>query len=293
MTNPIGLNKFTNVDTEIPFSFSKHSSIGVGGNAKIGYFPKTIPACTALLCYLRKENIHYQVVGNMTNVLPMDGERDTVIVCTKKLNGTQTGKSIFVEAGVMSGAFLNACRSAKLSGGEFLVGIPCTIGGALYMNAGVREGYMADIVDSVLVWREGKTEILSLSECAYSYKHSVFMQNKDVILGATFRLTESDSGKIEEKKRYFLEKRAHLPKGKSMGCVFKNPSGYFAGGLIENAGLKGFRIGGAHVSKTHANFILNDKNATAKDIMSLITLIKKRVFEKYNVELQEEIRYLK
>ncbi len=280
------------IEVENFFDFSRHSSIGVGGKVAQAFFPKNIPEISALLCFLSEKELPYTVVGNMTNLLPPDSGFEKIVISTKKLNGIQGGGGLFAEAGVMSGSFLNACREAKKTGGEFLVGIPCTLGGALYMNAGVKEGYIAEIVDSVLVWREGKTTLLSVEECGYSYKNSVFMQNKDVILGATFRLKEGSIEEIERKKRMLLERRAHLPKGKSMGCVFKNPKGFFAGALIEDAGLKGARIGGAAVSETHANFILNDKNATANDIRLLIGLIKKTVFEKYSINLEEEIEYL-
>lgn len=286
-------NFFKDIQQESPFDFSRHSSIGVGGCAKTAYYPNSISQMKALLTWLYEEKISYYVVGNMTNILPTDKTTDTVIVCTKKLTGMQAQNCVFVEAGVMSGCFLNGCREAKKSGAEFLVGIPCTLGGALYMNAGVKERYIAEIVESVLVFREGKMELLSQKECGYSYKTSSFMDGKSVILGATLHLTDGDRERIEKEKRYFLEKRAHLPKGKSMGCVFKNPNGETAGALIEKAGLKGARFGGAFISNTHANFIINDKNATAADVKDLIALIKKTVFEKYKVSLEEEIRYLR
>ena len=280
------------IQQEIPFDFARHSSIGVGGHAKIAYYPKNIFQMKALLSYLNESKTTYYVVGNMSNVLPCDEDTDKVIVCTKGLTGMQVNNCVFVEAGVMSGAFLNACREARKIGAEFLVGIPCTIGGALYMNAGVKERYMAEIVESVLVFKDGKMELLSQKECCYGYKKSSFMDGKSIILGASLRLQNGDSEVIEKEKRYFLEKRAHLPKGKSMGCVFKNPNGATAGALIENVGLKGCRIGGAFISNAHANFIINDKNATSTDVQALIALIKKTVFEKYKIQLEEEIRYL-
>ena len=118
------------------------------------------------------------------------------------------------------------------------------------------------------------------------------MENGDVILGATLRLQDGTLAEIEERKRYYTARRAHLPTGKSMGCVFKNPDNRSAGELIEKSGLKGMRVGGAVVSEKHANFILNDNNATPADIKSLIMLIKNAVFAQYGVALQEEIRYL-
>lgn len=277
---------------ESPFSFTKHSSIGCGGMAKAVFYPKNVIELCKLVDCLKKDGIGYYVLGNLTNVLPPDGDSDRVIIRTKNLNGILFSKEIFVYAGVTSGAFLQACKRNGKTGGEFLCGVPCTIGGALYMNAGADGRYINEIVENVLVYNDGKTRVVSLDECQYSYKHSVFMENGDVILGATLRLKDGTSEEIEERKRYYTERRAHLPTGKSMGCVFKNPDNRSAGELIEKSGLKGMRVGGAVVSEKHANFILNDNNATPTDIKSLIMLIKNAVFAQYGVALQEEIRYL-
>ena len=277
---------------ESPFSFTKHSSIGCGGLAKAVFYPKNVIELCKLVDCLEKDGIAYYVLGNLTNVLPPDGDSDRVIIRTKNLNGILFSKEIFVYAGVTSGAFLQACKRNGKTGGEFLCGVPCTIGGALYMNAGADGRYINEIVENVLVYNDGKTRVVSLDECQYSYKHSVFMENGDVILGATLRLQDGTSEEIEERKRYYTERRAHLPTGKSMGCVFKNPDNRSAGELIEKSGLKGMRVGGAVVSEKHANFILNDNNATPTDIKSLIMLIKNAVFAQYGVALQEEIRYL-
>jgi len=277
---------------ESPFSFTKHSSIGCGGLAKAVFYPKNVIELCRLVDCLKKDGIAYYMLGNLTNVLPPDGDSDRVIIRTKNLNGILFSKEIFVYAGVTSGAFLQACKRNGKTGGEFLCGVPCTIGGALYMNAGADGHYINEIVENVLVYNDGKTRVVSLDECQYSYKHSVFMENGDVILGATLRLQDGTSEEIEERKRYYTERRAHLPTGKSMGCVFKNPDNRSAGELIEKSGLKGMRVGGAVVSEKHANFILNDNNATPTDIKSLIMLIKNAVFAQYGVALQEEIRYL-
>ena len=277
---------------ETPFSFSKHSSIGCGGLAQAVFYPKSVVELTALLRKLKSDGIAYYVLGNLTNVLPPDGDSDRVIVRTKNINGILFSREIFVYAGVTSGAFLQACRRNGKSGGEFLCGVPCSFGGALYMNAGADGRYIQEIVESVLVYRDGKTLVLPVSECEYAYKKSVFMENEDVILGASLRLQNATDEEIEERKRYYTERRAHLPTGKSMGCVFKNPEGRVAGELIEKSGLKGMRIGGAVVSEQHANFILNDRNATSADVKSLIKFIKNAVFAQYGILLQEEIRYL-
>lgn len=277
---------------ETPFEMAKHSSIGCGGNAEIAFCPRSVAEITALLTKLEKDGIPYLVLGNMTNVLPSDEGTDKAIVRTKNLNGIMIADGAFAYAGATSGGLLRACKRQGKSGAEFLNGVPCTFGGALFMNAGAGGKYMDEIVESVFVYRKGNTRLLSLSECGYSYKKSVFMENGDVILGASLRLCDATETEIAERERYYAECRAHLPKGRSMGCVFKNPEGAFAGDLIERSGLKGLRIGDARVSEEHANFIINDGNATAKEIRSLIALVKNAVSAQYGVTLCEEIRYL-
>ncbi len=272
--------------------FAKKSTIACGGVAPVAVYPETLDECKTLLRYLQGDKLPYIVVGNLSNVLPSSGVYNKVVVCTKHLRGMHFEKGVFIEAGVTSGAFLRACKTQGLSGGEFLTGIPCTIGGALYMNAGVAGGYIGDIVESVTVIRDGEMVTLTKDECGYAYKKSAFMQSRDCIVGANLRLYKAEEKEILDKIRSYAKRRRHLPKGKSMGCVFKNPSGISAGQLIECAGLKGLRVGGAHISPLHANFILNDIGATSEQIKTLIAIIKNAVFAQYNIRLEEEIRYL-
>ncbi len=274
-----------------PFDFSKNSSIGCGGFAPVAFYPQSVPELTSLVDRLTEEGIPYCVLGNLTNVLPSDEGMQGAVISTKKLLGITAGERLFAYAGETSGTLLRACKSAGLSGAEFLSGVPCTLGGAAYMNAGAAGKYLSEIVESVLVLRAGKRITLSLEECDYAYKKSVFMKNDDVILGVTLRLQSSTVAEIEKREGSYIERRKHLPKGRSMGCVFKNPEGYAAGELIERSGLKGLRVGGAKVSKEHANFIINE-GGTARDIKTLIKLVKNAVLAQYGVALQEEIRYL-
>jgi UDP-N-acetylmuramate dehydrogenase len=278
--------------TEKRFDFSLRSTVGVGGIAPMAVYPDTEEKLVKLLRNFENEGVSYHVLGNLSNVLPPDGVSKRVVVCTKLLKGISVEKGFYAEAGVVSGALISAMKTYELSGAEFLSGIPCTLGGALYMNAGVAGFYLSDIVESVRVYRRGEVIELSQKDCGYGYKTSVFMQNGDVILGARLCLRSASESEITANLKAFKERRQHLPKGKSMGCVFKNPQGYTAGKLIEVAGLKGLRMGDAYVSLEHANFIINDKNATAKQIKGLIGLIKNAVYAQYKIKLEEEIRYL-
>ena len=202
------------------------------------------------------------------------------------------GETLSVQAGTTAGALLAECKRLRLSGAEFLTGIPCTVGGALYMNAGVGGAYIGEIVGGVTALCDGKIVTLSQADCEYAYKKSVFMQGGAIILRAELRLTSERSEIVNDRICDYNARRKHLPTGKSMGCVFKNPNNAVAGWLIEGAGLKGMRVGGAVVSNEHANFIINDNHATARDIKKLIELVKNAVFAQYKIKLEEEIRYL-
>lgn len=278
------------IPTEKPFDYAKHSTIGCGGKARQGYYPRSEIELCALLKQLPERPL---ILGNLSNVLPPDAGMDKAVVCTKKMTAIRRdGDSVYAEAGVTSGRFLQYLTQAGLSGLEFLAGIPCTVGGILYMNGGAGGQYIADRTVSVRIYRDGQVTDLPTADCAYAYKQSIFMQTGDVILGGKFHLTPTTPDTVKTEIQRWLLKRAHLPQGKSMGCVFKNPQGYTAGQLIDGAGLKGLRVGGALVSNQHANFIINDQNATAEDIRTLITQIKERVWQTYAVRLEEEIRYL-
>lgn len=281
---------FEEIVCETPFDFTKHTTIGCGGIAKRAFFPR----CEEELCALAaRYGKQAWVLGNMSNVLPMDEDTDKTVLCTKKMSAIRiTPQGVYVEAGTTSGKLLRFMQSVGYGGVEFLAGIPCTLGGIFFMNGGAGGRYIAQYVESVRVYRDGQMIDLAVSDCEYAYKQSVFMHTNDVILGGTLRLKRSTPQAVKTEISEWLEKRAHLPKGKSMGCVFKNPTGFTAGALIDGAGLKGLRIGGATVSTQHANFIINDNHATARDIHTLIGQIKEKVLQRYNVALEEEIRYL-
>lgn len=284
--------KYAEFTSEKPFDLARHSTIGCGGSAEIAFCPRSVAELTALLQTLQKDGLEYCVLGNMSNVLPPDEGLQKPVIRMKNLNSIMITDGAFAYAGATSGTLLHALKRERKSGAEFLYGVPCTLGGALFMNAGAAGKYIDEIVESVFVYRNGETKWLGVKDCEYSYKKSVFMENGDVIIGASLKVHKATDEEIASQENYYAARRAHLPKGRSMGCVFKNPEGAFAGDLIERSGLKGLRIGGAKVSEQHANFIINDGNATAGDIKALISLIKNAVKTQYGVMLKEEIRYL-
>ena len=280
------------IDNEAPFEFSPRCSIGCGGRARVAFFPDSMAKLISLVDVFKREGVKFDVLGNMTNVLPSDGFYDGALIFTTRLKSVGMGKTVFAMSGVKSGDFLDACERHGKTGAEFLAGIPCTVGGAVFMNAGAGGRYISDVLESALIYKEGRIRVLNKEECCYSYKKSLFMKDSSVILGASFLLEDSDGATVAKRRRDCLDGRKRLPNGRSMGCIFKNPDGDSAGRLIESAGLKGLSVGGAVISEKHANFILNEGGATAADVRALINLIKNAVFAKYGVELEEEIRYL-
>ena len=283
---------FSSMSTVCPYEVAKSCTIGCGGKYAAAVFPRSFTELIEVVDFCEKTGVKYFVLGNGSNVLPSDGNNKTVLIFTKNLVGGSFGDSPLVYAGVQVGAFLNDCEKHGKSGAEFLAGIPSTIGGAAFMNAGVNGRYISDIIKSVIVYKNGQLKSYSKEECGYFYKKSRFMTEGGVIFAVSFSLENSDGKTVAFRRKEYLARRSLLPKGKSMGCVFKNPNGVSAGKLIEGAGLKGLRVGGAVVSTQHANFLLNDNNASSNDIKQLIDIVKNAVYLQYKIRLEEEIRYI-
>ncbi len=298
------------------------SPIGIGGRCAAAFYPDTLASLTELVSALKRAQIPYAVLGSAANVLIDDGSEydfagggasrgaggDTkggfvlrgAIVFTKYLRSLAIdGESVFAFCGVTGAELLYRVREANLAGAEFLEGIPCTAGGAAYMNAGAGGRHVSDILESVLAYGDGDMRVYTAKECRYSYKKSAFTDSGEIILGVTLRLKKSGAAAVEAGAARAREARANLPKGKSLGCVFKNPPPLAAGerrisagALIDEAGLKGRKIGGAAVSEKHANFIINEGGATYKDVRLLIEEVRRAVYETHGVRLEEEIRYI-
>jgi UDP-N-acetylmuramate dehydrogenase len=203
---------------------------------------------------------------------------------------TRDGNTISAGAALLTGKLLSYCSKNALSGLEFLAGIPGRIGGALFMNAGTATlGIMDAVLDVEIAYKDG-IRMLRREDIPYGYRHGGIAQDA-VILGARFALSDALQD-VADTIATFMEKRRSQPGGYSSGSVFKNPPGSPAGMLIEQAGLKGVAIGGAKVSEVHANYIINEGNASTSDIKDLISMIKRRVWEKFGIELIEEVRII-
>ena len=278
-------------------SLSKHTTYRVGGKAKVFVYPKNVEKLILLLKKLRKDNIKYKILGNGSNTLFSDKEYDGVIINLDSFDRvTYFRSSVRAEAGVNLMKLSNQVVKKGYSGLEFATGIPGTIGGAIYMNAGAYKSDMGYVTRSIKVLTP-KLEVITMTnkELDFHYRSSFLQKHKDYIcLEATIQLRKSDKNMLQEivddrRKRRMESQPLEYP---SAGSVFRNPEDMFAGKLIEDLGFKGYSIGGAKVSEKHANFIINYNNAKGEDIKKLIELLKEKVKEEYNVELKCEQEFV-
>lgn len=268
-----------------------------GGIAKLVVHPLNEKKLLLLLKTLKKEKIKFKVLGNGSNTLFSDDFYDGVIIKLDSLNEVKfTRNKVFVEAGASLIRVANMAVKKSLSGLEFATGIPGTIGGAIYMNAGAYKRDMGYIVESIKVITP-KFEIITMTnrELNFHYRTSFLQQNKGYIcISAILKLQKGDKKEMQEIVKDRMQRRMESQplEYPSAGSVFRNPEGLFAGKLIEDLGYKGLQKGGAKISEKHANFIINYNHATSKDIKDLIDFIKEEVKEKYNVDLKVEQEFV-
>lgn len=275
----------------------EHTTYKVGGVASCFIYPENVKQLITLLKYAKENNIKRKVLGNGSNTLFSDNKYEGIIIKLDKFDYVEVKKTIIVVGAgynLMKLAQLAARKS--LAGLEFASGIPGTIGGAVYMNAGAYKSDMGYIVKRVKVLTPDYRVItMTNKELDFHYRSSFFQKNKDYIcLEATLGLAKGKKEELyevnrERKKRRLESQPLEYP---SAGSVFRNPEGLFAGKLIEDLGLKGLTKGGAQISTKHANFIINIGNAEAKDIKELIDFTKEAVLDRYNVELKCEQEFV-
>ncbi|MCI9503399.1 MAG: UDP-N-acetylmuramate dehydrogenase [Hungatella sp.] len=275
---------------------SRHTTFRIGGPARYYVRPKTREqlARTAMLC--RRENVSWYVVGHGSNLLAGDEGYDGVILSTEGLTQCQVeGEEMRAEAGLLLSRAAKEAARMSLGSFEFAAGIPGTVGGAVVMNAGAYGSELKDVLTWVRVLdTEGKILTLEAGELELGYRTSRIPSEGYVVLEAGFKLAAGDReailGRMEELAAKRREKQPlDYP---SAGSTFKRPAGHFAGKLIEDAGLRGFRVGGAQVSEKHCGFVINRKDATAADVMELCREVKRRVREQSGVELELEVKLL-
>lgn len=274
---------------------SKHTTWKIGGPAAAFIIPNGIDELTKIIEILNVNKVAWKVLGKGSNLLVSDkGYRGAIISLQQKPFRTLDIEETMVRVGADFSLIRLANLAAKngLTGLEFAGGIPGTVGGAIYMNAGAHNSDISNILIEANVLNEnGDIDTWSNKDFEFAYRHSKLQERKGIILSAIFNLNYEDRKIIAERMASYKDRRRksqpyNLP---CAGSVFRNPDGDFAGRLIEELGLKGYKIGDAQVSTLHANFIVNTGNATAKDILNLIEYIKFRVFKVYKVELSSEV----
>ena len=282
---------------------SEYTSFKTGGPADCLVRPSSIDELKAVIEFVREKDIPYYVIGNGTNMLVSDDGFKGVIIALKDLNGDIVFKDtderdkvmVLAYAGCTLARLSSEAASKGLQGTEFASGIPGSIGGAVVMNAGAYGGEIKDILEYADVLDEaGKVVRLSNSELKFGYRRSIIQEKNYIVLSVAFVLKRGDEKAIKAEIRELNERRREKQplEYPSAGSTFKRPEGYFAGKLIEDSGLKGYRIGDAQVSEKHCGFVVNRGKASSEDIYELIGNVIATVYEKTGVQLEPEIKLL-
>lgn len=276
---------------------SRHTTFRVGGPTDFFVTPKTKEDVRDVVRVCKEVGMPYYIIGNGSNLLVSDaGYRGVIIQIYKEMNEVKVeGDLVKAQAGALLSGIAAKALGAELTGFEFASGIPGTIGGACVMNAGAYGGEMKDVLESVTVLTgEGKIIELDRNELELGYRTSVIAKEGYIVLGAVLKLERGDGEKIKTYMDELKEKRVTKQplEYPSAGSTFKRPEGYFAGKLIEDAGLRGFQVGGAQVSEKHCGFVINRDHATAADIMELMRQVQIRVKENSGVDLEPEVKRL-
>ena len=274
----------------------KHTTFRIGGPADIYIEPATSEV-VPLINLLRNQQVPFIVIGNGSNLLVSDEGIEGVVVSLGKNAGEITVDGNYITAG--AGALLSRVASValenSLTGFEFAAGIPGSVGGAVFMNAGAYGGEIKDILESVTVLTKEYTfEEWRVEDLDMSYRHSVIMDEGAIVLDAKFKLSMGDKETIAATMKDLASKRVekqplNFP---SAGSTFKRPEGYFAGKLIDDAGLRGYTVGGACVSEKHCGFVVNKGEATCQDVLKLMKDVDAQVYSKFNVHLEPEVRII-
>lgn len=279
-------------------SMKEHTSFRAGGPVALLVIPGSVEELKFILRTLVAEETDYFIMGNGTNLLVRDeGYNGVIVKIGSDLSRvTVTGEKITAEAGALLSVVSGKALEYSLTGFEFASGIPGSLGGAVFMNAGAYGGEMRQVVERVRVLsRDGKREYgLNAEEMQYGYRKSILMESGDIVLSADIKLTYGQREVIASKMKELASRRNEKQplKYPSAGSFFKRPVGNFAGKLIQDANLKGKAIGDARVSPLHAGFIINEGNATATDIINLMELVQNTVYRQFSVLLEPEVRII-
>ncbi len=283
------------VKTDEPMK--NHTTFRVGGPARYFVMPHTAEEVAKVTELCIQENVPYYIVGNGSNLLVSDKGYDGVIIqIYKQMSQVEVkGNEVHAQAGALLSMIAKRALDAELAGFEFAAGIPGTLGGACVMNAGAYGGEMKDVLKSVTVLdKEGNLKKLAKDELELGYRTSVIAKKGYIVLDAVMELQEGKAEEIKAlmddlKERRITKQPLEYP---SAGSTFKRPEGYFAGKLIQDADLRGFQVGGAQVSEKHCGFVINKDGATASDVMELMRQVSDKVYDKFGVRLEPEVKRL-
>ena len=275
---------------------SKHTSYGIGGPARAYVTPKNKEDLVSILKFSKDNNIPSYFIGSGSNLLVSDDGIDGIVITLgKSFNKLEINKNnVFAETGVMLGKMVKECTKRNLSGLESLIGVPGTLGGALIMNAGAFGGEISNYLEYVsVITMSGDEKKYQQKDIKFNYRNSSFSDN-EILINANFKFIFSDQKTVSKNKLKASggRKSSQPLRFRSAGSVFKNPSEGAAGYFIDKAGLKGTKSGDAEISNVHANFFVNHGTATAEDVVRLINIARKKVYNEFGVMLELEIRTL-
>lgn len=277
---------------------AEHSSFKAGGNADMMVMPQSIDELKDVLQILADAGYPYMILGNGSNILVKDGGYRGIMVKMGSAfdNVSINGTEVVCGAGTLLSVAAKTAAAAGLTGLEFASGIPGSIGGAVFMNAGAYDGEMKFVLEKArIISKDGKEDgYMTADELDMGYRHTILHESGDIVVEAVFKLEEGDIDEIKAKIADLTAKRnskqpVNFP---SAGSFFKRPTGYFAGKLVQDAGLKGLTVGGAQVSELHSGFVINIGGATATDILQLMEIVQQTVMDKFGVMLEPEVRII-
>ena len=287
---------YNDSEIKIDENMSNHIHFKVGGPVDILLIPSKVNQVVETLKICKNENIPYFIIGNGSNLLVKDGGiRGVVIKLSNLLFIEVKDNTIKASSGTLLEDVSKKAVENSLTGFEFACGIPGSVGGAVFMNAGAYDGEIKNVIkEAEVLDRDGNIMVLSKEELELGYRTSKVMKDNLLVLSATFELTKGDKEKIQERVDELTEKRESKQplEYPSAGSTFKRPEGYFAGKLIQDAGLKGASVGGAAVSEKHSGFVINNDGATAEDVLNLIAHVQNEVKKQFGVELHTEVRII-
>ena len=287
---------YNDSEIKIDENMSNHIHFKVGGPVDILLIPSKVNQVVETLKICKNENIPYFIIGNGSNLLVKDGGiRGVVIKLSNLLSIEVKDNTIKASSGTLLEDVSKKAVENSLTGFEFACGIPGSVGGAVFMNAGAYDGEIKNVIkEAEVLDRDGNIKVLSKEELELGYRTSKVMKDNLLVLSATFELTKGDKEKIQERVNELTEKRESKQplEYPSAGSTFKRPEGYFAGKLIQDAGLKGASVGGAAVSEKHSGFVINKDGATAEDVLNLIAHVQNEVKKQFGVELHTEVRII-